>query len=136
MATGDQGGARSDRESALDRRARNREHALLRHHEREDGSDSQGETDSIDDGHASAAHRQPQAVQGGRPDASASLAAVQGCAHGEDNRRSEEAERGHSTEGAVTSRPKNAVRYYPNRLGQYLLLGSRNSSEARPKHPT
>ena len=47
---------------AHDRRSRNREHAVLRHHEREDGSDSEREADPFDDRHSRSDHRQPQAV--------------------------------------------------------------------------
>ena len=40
MAISDQRRTRKDQQSALNRRSRDREHALLRHHEGEDGSDS------------------------------------------------------------------------------------------------
>ena len=91
--------ARGARELPLDRRSRDLQHDLVRHHRRGDRSDAAGQGQQSAGGNRRADHRQPQALQGGRADDAAPLAAVRGRAGREDARRSQAAEGGDHAPG-------------------------------------
>ena len=69
-------GARGARELPLGRRPRDLQHDLVRHHGRGDRSDAAGQGQQPAGGHRRADHGHPQALQGGRADDAAPLAAV------------------------------------------------------------
>ena len=76
VARRDPAGARGARHLPLGRRPRHLQHALVRHHRPGDRSEPERQAHQPDGGNRRADHRQPQALQGGRADDAAALAAV------------------------------------------------------------
>src|SRR5215216_2496693 len=97
----------------LDRRSRDLQHDLAHDHGRGDRSNAARESHQSTGGNCCADHRQPQAVEGGRADDAAHLAAVPGRAGFEDARRPQAAEGGDHAKGPGHVTPQRHRRVNP-----------------------